>query len=392
MPGTVTYDPLTRPSGYRSLHPDAGLNFQLNRWLAWMTPDALGAVTDLATRIADYDDWTSEFLALGQRLRADGRTLDAALCLRAADFFMLPDDPRRDVARRGFLGLIRRHYDVCPDSCFPVPYGTATLSGYTFGEPRRGTILLHGGFDSYIEEFIPLLLAFARAGYRAVGFDGPGQGSALEDEHLSITAEWNRPVGAVLDHLGLDEAALVGVSLGGCLAVRAAAMDRRISRVVAFDVLTDFLTCNLSHLPAARRRALHALLALRARPLVDFAARTTALRDLLVRWALTQGMRVTGTTTPYAYLRATRFFRTAGLSPQVGADVLLLAGNDDHYVPRNQLRDQLATLPNARSVTARIFTAAESGSAHCQVGNLGLAVQVILDWLDGLDRRGRALT
>jgi hypothetical protein len=57
-------------------------------------------------------------------------------------------------------------------------------------------------------------------------------------------------------------------------------------------------------------------------------------------------------------------------------------------VPLRQLGDQLSTLNNATSVTARLFTEAEHAHNHCQVGNLGLALEVILDWLD--DVGGRA--
>jgi hypothetical protein len=66
----------------------------------------------------------------------------------------------------------------------------------------------------------------------------------------------------------------------------------------------------------------------------------------------------------------------------VTADVLLLAGADDHYVPLKQLRRQAANLVNARSVTTRTFTAAEQASNHCQVGNIGAAVRVIQGWLE----------
>lgn len=90
-------------------------------------------------------------------------------------------------------------------------------------------------------------------------------------------------------------------------------------------------------------------------------------------------------------LRAIATFNTAEVSGRVRADVLLLAGRDDHYVPITQLHTQLAALTDTRSCTARVFTQAEQASSHCQVGNLGLAVQVILDWLGGLDRRDAAL-
>ncbi len=92
-------------------------------------------------------------------------------------------------------------------------------------------MIIFGGFDSYVEEFFPIMLAIARSGYEVVGFEEPGQGGALEDTGQVLTPEWHRPVGAVLDHFTLDRVTLLGISLGGCLAIRAAAREPRVTRV-----------------------------------------------------------------------------------------------------------------------------------------------------------------
>ena len=73
-----------------------------------------------------------------------------------------------------------------------------------------------------------------------------------------------------------------------------------------------------------------------------------------------------------------------GLTERLTQDILLLAGEKDHYVPRTQYDWLCAHLPNARSVTTRLFTAAEGGEQHCQVGAHQLAVDEIVRWLDGL--------
>jgi hypothetical protein len=52
-----------------------------------------------------------------------------------------------------------------------------------------------------------------------------------------------------------------------------------------------------------------------------------------------------------------------------------------------QLGDQITTLTRARSVTARVLTEAEHAQNHVQVGNLGLALRVIDDWLDSVTSR-----
>jgi dipeptidyl aminopeptidase/acylaminoacyl peptidase len=73
---------------------------------------------------------------------------------------------------------------------------------------------------------------------------------------------------------------------------------------------------------------------------------------------------------------------TGKISHLVRADVLLLAGADDHYVPLKQLGRQAGTLSNARSVTTRIFTVAEEASNHCQLGNIGAVARLMTAWLD----------
>jgi len=66
----------------------------------------------------------------------------------------------------------------------------------------------------------------------------------------------------------------------------------------------------------------------------------------------------------------------------VNQDVLLLAGEADHYVPVAQFHRQRDALVHARSLSCRLFTAAEGGEQHCQVGNHRLAVDEIVRWLD----------
>jgi hypothetical protein len=42
-------------------------------------------------------------------------------------------------------------------------------------------------------------------------------------------------------------------------------------------------------------------------------------------------------------------------------------------------------LTSARSVTARVFTAQEHAQAHCQIGNLPVAVRVMSEWIGGFE-------
>jgi hypothetical protein len=71
----------------------------------------------------------------------------------------------------------------------------------------------------------------------------------------------------------------------------------------------------------------------------------------------------------------------------VTQDVALVGGEHDAFQPPKLLARQAAALTNARSVTTRIFTAAEHADQHCQMGNLRLATAWVASWLR--DHRGR---
>ncbi|WP_330251965.1 alpha/beta hydrolase [Nocardia sp. NBC_00565] len=382
---TIDFAPTAEPVGYHRLHPDRGMEFQLDRFLQWIGPAALAELRTAADRIGSYADWVEVFLELAQRARATDREFSAAYYDRAAEFFMPVDDPRRAPARTRFVRAMRDLYQLSP---VDVPYGAAALPTYDLRPEglARGVIVVCGGFDEYTEEIFPLLLAGARAGYRVIAFDGPGQGGALLDHGLPMTAAWEGPVAAVLDHFGLDDVTLIGVSLGGGLAIRAAAFEPRIRRVIALDVLDDFLECLGRQAFPGATPGIRLALAVRARHLVNLTARLAAARKPIAAWGLSQGMHVTGTKDAYEFFRAARDLSSRAVSHRVTADALLLAGSDDHYVPARQLHRQAAALTHARSVTTRLFTPAEQAHNHCQIGNIGCCLGTILTWLQDHER------
>jgi pimeloyl-ACP methyl ester carboxylesterase len=371
-------------SGYHDFHPDRSLNFQCNRWLEWIGPQSYSDIAETARGAHSYPEWIDGFLALAEKTRQDDNALAGAYYDRAAEFFMAPDDRRKAPARARFVETMRDLYEVRPER---VPYENGWLPTYDLSPeqtPKGPPVLLFGGFDSYVEELLPLLAAIVAAGYRVVAFDGPGQGGALEEAGLALTPEWERPVSAVLDHYGLDDVTAVGISLGGGLVIRAAAFEPRIKRAVAFDILDDFHEVLARQIAPGVAPLMRALLAVRARPVINAAARIAAARRPVSRWGLWQGMHVTGTTSAFDFLQSARALSTRSISGKVTADALLIAGSDDHYVPLHQLGRQAGNLTAARSVTTRVFTNAEQAGNHCQVGNFGACVRVILGWANGL--------
>ena len=108
---------------------------------------------------------------------------------------------------------------------------------------------------------------------------------------------------AVLDHYRLTDVTVVGESLGGGLVIRAAAFEPRISRVVSMDILDDEFEVIAGQIGRGVTPVLRALLAVRAKGIVNAVARRAIARKPVAAWGLQQGMHVTGTrrrTTSYA--------------------------------------------------------------------------------------------
>ena len=68
-------------------------------------------------------------------------------------------------------------------------------------------------------------------------------------------------------------------------------------------------------------------------------------------------------------------------SELVKQDVLILTGKEDHFC-RPKMHDmQIKALTGAKSITGRIFTRDEEAQNHCQIGNIGLALKEITEWI-----------
>ena len=147
---------------------------------------------------------------------------------------------------------------------------------------------------------------------------------------------------------------------------------------------TNAFECFLRTVPPPARRELLDWIDAGNEDAVDAFFANAMAKSLLLDWGMQEGMHNTGLHTPYQMMKHYQKYETASLSPRLTQDVLLMAGAEDHYIPVHQLPDQIATLTQVRSLTARLFTHAEQAQNHVQVGNFGLAFRVILDWMASL--------
>jgi pimeloyl-ACP methyl ester carboxylesterase len=331
--------------------------------------------------VSTIEDWKREMLGQAERAVSEGRLANAATYYRAAEFYLLRSDPEKEQLYDRFIETFDEAFAGDKIERVQVPFGDAFLPSMRVpaeGAENRGTIVIHGGNDSFMEECYPMLRYFAAHGYDVIGFEGPGQGSALKKHGLVLDQDWEKPTGAVLDHFQLEDVTLIGISMGGWLCLRAAAHEPRISRAIAWSVSYDVLKYT-NALGAWIAR----LMFKRCRKFINSSMVKKAKKNVEYSWFVHNLMYITGKATPIeAFDVLLRFSEQNLHSELVRQDVLILTGKDDHLVPFKMHDIQVRALVNARSVTARVFTKEDHAGSHCQVGNLGLAFDVMREWME----------
>ncbi|KHD34889.1 alpha/beta hydrolase [Clostridium acetobutylicum] len=373
---------------YDDIHPDFSVNFQMNRCYTMTNDDVmLKEMREISPSIHNYEEFIEKFLELYNKALNEGHKLRAAYYLRTAEFYMTADHPQKQNYRKQFISLMQEYFNISDEQPYKVPYENGFLPAYRFtSEAPKGTIVMFGGFDSYVEEMSKMALFLKEAGYDVVFFDGPGQGSALEDYKIPMTHEWEKPVKSILDYFELDDVTLLGISLGGYLTVRAAAFEKRVHRVIADDILSNFYEVVLNTLPSQLKEKVNSLMSDGNEQEVNILFKDLMKKSLMVEWAINQGMHITGSKTPYEFLNKILLYNTSKISEKLEQDVLLMAAQEDHYIPLNQFFEQSRSLTNVRSLTTRMFTRKETAQNHCQSGNLGLAFEVIANWIEQIQK------
>jgi len=365
------------PVGFEKFHRRSFINYQLNRAHGLGFADG-AELHEAASQIKSFADCVEVFEALSNEAATDGRYTAATSYLRIAEFFTPQQSGEKRVRYGRYRALFDRAFADAGVVRHDVPYGESSIPAYTLaaaGQPI-GTVLIHGGFDSLIEEFFVIWQRFAAAGFDVVGFEGPGQGGARALNGLLFDHDWEKPVGAVLDHFDLDDVTLVGLSMGGYWGVRAAGLEPRISRLVIWPPVFDWM----ARLPRVLRRGVERLLRLRGFMNASIRVRSRILPVL--KHAIDQALYLSGGTEP---MDAVDWFLQMNEqhlgSSRVTQDVLVLVGENDTFQPPKLADLQVAALTSAQSVETRRFTAAEHADSHCQMGNLDLATSEVVAWL-----------
>jgi len=244
------------------------------------------------------DDWVGAWSRAAQRFMAESRREEtagdweasavarrnAAMCYHAAHL-VTEDDPRivralRASAVQAFSQAITR---LVPGARrVGIPWRTRRLPAYLSvphdaTEPAPLVVMLNGATTTKEETFL-WSDAFRNRGFAVLALDWPGTGEAADGQPLSSYCDdmTDGILALAASEPNIDEGsvAFLGMSLGGVVAIRAAATDRRIGAVIAITPPYD---------PRPWHNSINPLV---AQQLVSLAGQSSLAPDLIADFSL----------------------------------------------------------------------------------------------------------
>ncbi len=330
----------------------------------------------------DNELWFAEWMRLAQRLEAmaakahaDSHELSAgSFWLRAATYyfcgerFMAPG-PRKEAAYRDCLrcfaaGIARRYPTI---ERVEVPYENTTLPAWYFRSPKAAAVapavVCFDGLDNAKEMSVFFAgVELAARGIHTLAIDGPGQGEALRLRYIPSRYDYEVPARAALawmrgrDEVKQDAIGVMGFSMGGYYAPRAAAMEPGFAACIAWGGHFDYQA-------AWRRR----------RVLMESGSSKISAPSFQLPWVM-------GVPNMDAAMEKLKDFTLDGVAERMRCPFFCLHGENDNIVPV-EFAHMLYAAVGSENKTLRVLTAADFGSEHCQEDNRQIGANIIADWV-----------
>jgi pimeloyl-ACP methyl ester carboxylesterase len=276
-----------------------------------------------------------------------------------------------------------------------IPYGKQHLPGWFLRAPgasgRRPTLIMNNGSDGQNVDMLPQGAAAALArGWHVLLFEGPGQGRTLFVDQVPFTPDWHSVVSPIVDLLQRrtdvdpERIALIGVSFGGLLVMRAGAFEHRLAAIVSDPGAVSDYAAFPEVLQQAAQGDATTVNDTWASVIVPFSdpAQQFALRKRLEIFsadALRQARASQVPTDWYSLSRRIQEFDLGDLAAQVRTPTLVVDYELEAFFP-----GQAATLADQLRAKKELvhFTTVEGAQYHDAPIGSQWHGEVVMDWLD----------
>lgn len=329
---------------------------------------------------AFFDTWlamAARIGALGDADRDAGHIDSAAAKYRRACAYLITaermqasEHPERRRAYADMLATFARYVDCSGEPCelVEIPYETSHYpalfsSAATANNPAPPCMVFCNGLDS-VKEMV--FLAGIPAALRARGIsclivDQPGVGGALRLNNLPAIVETETWAGRAVDWLearpdvARDRIGMMGWSLGGYYAPRAAAFEKRFRLCVAWGANHEW-----GEVQQRRRR-------------------NEGENPVPHYWA--HVMWVWGQRSIEDFMALSERITLTGVVERIDVPFLVVHGENDRQIPLEyayRSHEQAVASPR---VDLKVFTAREGGVEHCSADNMEPVRSYITDWI-----------
>lgn len=339
-------------------------------------------VAALKGRAGEGPAWFAEWSAMAEKVAQLAATAEAAghattasaAYMRAANYYQTGErllQPRTEESQRAYARAVALFKKGIADVPFlsieavEVPFEGKSLPGYFVKSRDAGaplpTLVFFDGLDITKEmQYFRGVLELIKRGLAVLIVDIPGTGESIRFRGMPARYDTNVAGTAAVDYLATrrdvdkDRLAVMGVSLGGYYAPRAAAFEPRFKACVSWGAIWDYHATWKKRVEKAFQASL-------------------SVPGEHIMWVL-------GVDNIDAALKKLEGFRLAGVAEKVACPYLLTHGERDAQIPMEDARALFAAI-GAKDKTLKVFTFEEGGYEHCQGDNLTIGIAYIADWL-----------
>ncbi|KAH6637096.1 Alpha/Beta hydrolase protein [Chaetomium tenue] len=345
-------DPIILLSEDETFHFELLFNLGNTIFGAGDVNDALAAAKDIEA--GNFTSWLETFHALAEYTKKQAEDADnaydplnvreawfaASSYYRQADFYNHANwtDPRINsfwLEQRAAFDKALAALPV-PGERIQIPTDNFTIEAIWYAAAadrvKRPTLVIGNGYDAGQEDSYHSFVVPALArGWNVMTYEGPGQPTVRRNDDTGFIPDWEKVLTPVIDELmkrkgcvvDKDRLVLVGISMGGYLAARAAAFEPRIKALIVnggvWDVYEGYagqLTPDLKELLEAGKQEEFDQAVL---PLLDSPQVPT-----LTRWGLGHGLWCFKHHSPYLWLESLKQYTLKDVVDKINVPVLVV--------------------------------------------------------------------